>query len=93
MLVGLRRSVLNKGIHFVRRRQQAGQIERYPADQSCFAGLGRRMQPFPFQPGQNESVYRRFYPSFFFYLRQRGAHRFFKRPVGPVVCALREPTP
>ena len=39
-----------------RRRRQAGQVERHPADERQPVGVGDRLQPLRFQPGQDETV-------------------------------------
>ena len=48
--------VLQKAVHDLRLGRKAGQVQRGPADERGRIGLGRRLQPGPFQTGQNESV-------------------------------------
>ena len=55
-LVRLTGRVLQKAVQVLPLGRKAGQVQRDPADERGRIGLGRRLQPGPFQTGQNESV-------------------------------------
>ena len=56
LLVGQRVRVGDEGVDLLRRRRQADQVEREPADQGAAVGLRRRRQAFRLEPGQDERV-------------------------------------
>ncbi len=56
LLVGIRRLVRDERLDLLRRRRQAGQVERHAADERAFDGGLRRLQPGRFEFGEDERV-------------------------------------
>ena len=91
LFVGIGTRVGQKGIDLGRRRRQAGQVERQPADQRCLVRLGRRLQSLALEPGQNEAIDRISRPAGIANFRQRRPHRGDKRPMHTVNGPFRDP--
>ena len=80
-LVGLIRLVGQKGVDFLERRRQPGQIERQTANQRLATRLGRGLETLSFQTREDESVDGTARPMRVFHRRLRRPHRPNERPM------------
>ena len=84
--VSLGRTVCEESIDGLRRRRQAGQVERHAAQQRRFVGFHRGPQAFAFEPRQNEAINGIARPCGIAYRRQFRSRR---RLISPVSAPAR----
>ena len=61
LLIGQRGFVIHKGLHLLRRGQQAGEVQRHAADECAAVGLGRKGEPLLRHRLEQKGVHRRAY--------------------------------
>ena len=90
-LIGVFRSVRQKGLELLRRRRQAHEIERHPPAERRPVCLARRREPLGLEPRKHKAVDGVLHPGIILHCWRLRPLRWLKRPVRGIRRARRDP--